>query len=192
MGGRPIAERSLGVPSPAVACSIRGHTAGTAVACIHLAKNEPALDRNRQLNGPVHAIFQPTIAPGYQGRVFTLLGSLAAGAAPLGTARCCSGRGARGCRSLVLGRWCSLRGDGYRGIVGDYCAGNRGRSARPPQTSRRRSRSGRSSSRTRQARYSTVTTVSPVQESLDSPSYDQRWRDHAVRDRSDHAGRGDA
>ena len=36
------------------------------------------------VNGPVMAIFQATIAPDYQGRVFTLVGSLAAGAAPLG------------------------------------------------------------------------------------------------------------
>ncbi len=36
------------------------------------------------VNGPVHAIFQATIAPDYQGRIFTLIGSLAAGAAPLG------------------------------------------------------------------------------------------------------------
>jgi len=36
------------------------------------------------VNGPVHAIFQATIAPDYQGRIFTLIGSLAAAAAPLG------------------------------------------------------------------------------------------------------------
>jgi DHA3 family macrolide efflux protein-like MFS transporter len=36
------------------------------------------------VNGPVHAILQATIAPEYQGRVFALLGSLAAATAPLG------------------------------------------------------------------------------------------------------------
>jgi DHA3 family macrolide efflux protein-like MFS transporter len=36
------------------------------------------------LNGPVYAILQATIAPDYQGRVFSLVGSLAAGVAPLG------------------------------------------------------------------------------------------------------------
>jgi DHA3 family macrolide efflux protein-like MFS transporter len=36
------------------------------------------------VNGPVHAIFQATIAPDYQGRAFTLIASLATGAAPLG------------------------------------------------------------------------------------------------------------
>jgi DHA3 family macrolide efflux protein-like MFS transporter len=36
------------------------------------------------VNGPVAAIFQATIAPEFQGRVFTLIGSLAACAAPLG------------------------------------------------------------------------------------------------------------
>jgi DHA3 family macrolide efflux protein-like MFS transporter len=36
------------------------------------------------VNGPVSAILQSTIAPDYQGRVFSLVGSLAAGVAPLG------------------------------------------------------------------------------------------------------------
>lgn len=36
------------------------------------------------VNGPVYAILQATIAPDYQGRVFSLVGSLAGGAAPLG------------------------------------------------------------------------------------------------------------
>jgi MFS transporter, DHA3 family, macrolide efflux protein len=36
------------------------------------------------VNGPVYAILQSTIAPDYQGRVFSLVGSLAAGVAPLG------------------------------------------------------------------------------------------------------------
>jgi len=36
------------------------------------------------VNGPVYAILQSTIAPDYQGRVFSLVASLAAGAAPLG------------------------------------------------------------------------------------------------------------
>ncbi len=36
------------------------------------------------VNGPVFAILQATIAPDYQGRVFSLVGSLAAAAAPLG------------------------------------------------------------------------------------------------------------
>ena len=36
------------------------------------------------VNGPVHAILQATIAPDYQGRVFSLVGSLAGAAAPLG------------------------------------------------------------------------------------------------------------
>jgi DHA3 family macrolide efflux protein-like MFS transporter len=36
------------------------------------------------INGPVYAILQATIAPDYQGRVFALVGSLAAGVAPLG------------------------------------------------------------------------------------------------------------
>jgi MFS transporter, DHA3 family, macrolide efflux protein len=35
-------------------------------------------------NGPVYAILQSTIEPDYQGRVFSLVGSLAAGVAPLG------------------------------------------------------------------------------------------------------------
>ncbi len=35
-------------------------------------------------NGPLHAIFQATIDPGVQGRVFTLIGSLASGMAPIG------------------------------------------------------------------------------------------------------------
>jgi hypothetical protein len=39
------------------------------------------------VNGPVHAILQATIAPEYQGRVFALLGSLAA--------ECGSRRGSR-------------------------------------------------------------------------------------------------
>jgi DHA3 family macrolide efflux protein-like MFS transporter len=36
------------------------------------------------VNGPVYAILQATIAPDYQGRVFSLAGSLAGAAAPLG------------------------------------------------------------------------------------------------------------
>jgi DHA3 family macrolide efflux protein-like MFS transporter len=36
------------------------------------------------VNGPVFAILQATIAPGYQGRVFSLVSSLAGAAAPLG------------------------------------------------------------------------------------------------------------
>jgi len=36
------------------------------------------------VNGPVHAILQATIAPDYQGRVFTLVGSLATAVAPIG------------------------------------------------------------------------------------------------------------
>jgi DHA3 family macrolide efflux protein-like MFS transporter len=36
------------------------------------------------VNGPVFAILQATIAPDYQGRVFSLVGSLAGAAAPLG------------------------------------------------------------------------------------------------------------
>ncbi|MGH2569592.1 MAG: MFS transporter [bacterium] len=36
------------------------------------------------VNGPVLAILQATVAPRFQGRVFTLIGSLAAGAAPVG------------------------------------------------------------------------------------------------------------
>ncbi len=36
------------------------------------------------VNGPVHAILQATIAPEFQGRVFTLLGSLAGATAPVG------------------------------------------------------------------------------------------------------------
>jgi DHA3 family macrolide efflux protein-like MFS transporter len=36
------------------------------------------------VNGPVFAILQATVAPDYQGRVFSLIGSLAAAAAPLG------------------------------------------------------------------------------------------------------------
>jgi DHA3 family macrolide efflux protein-like MFS transporter len=36
------------------------------------------------VNGPIQAILQATIAPEYQGRVFTLVGSLAAVTAPLG------------------------------------------------------------------------------------------------------------
>jgi DHA3 family macrolide efflux protein-like MFS transporter len=36
------------------------------------------------VNGPVYAILQATIAPDYQGRVFSLVGSLAGAAAPLG------------------------------------------------------------------------------------------------------------
>jgi DHA3 family macrolide efflux protein-like MFS transporter len=36
------------------------------------------------VNGPVYAILQATIAPEYQGRVFSLVGSLASGVAPLG------------------------------------------------------------------------------------------------------------
>jgi DHA3 family macrolide efflux protein-like MFS transporter len=36
------------------------------------------------VNGPIQAILQATIAPEYQGRVFTLVGSLATVAAPLG------------------------------------------------------------------------------------------------------------
>jgi DHA3 family macrolide efflux protein-like MFS transporter len=36
------------------------------------------------VSGPVYAILQSTIAPDYQGRVFSLVGSLAAGVAPLG------------------------------------------------------------------------------------------------------------
>jgi DHA3 family macrolide efflux protein-like MFS transporter len=36
------------------------------------------------VNGPVFAILQATIAPSYQGRVFSLIGSLAGAAAPLG------------------------------------------------------------------------------------------------------------
>lgn len=35
-------------------------------------------------NGPILAVFQATIAPEFQGRVFTLIGSLAAGMTPLG------------------------------------------------------------------------------------------------------------
>jgi DHA3 family macrolide efflux protein-like MFS transporter len=35
-------------------------------------------------NGPVSAILQATTAPDYQGRVFSLVGSLAGAAAPLG------------------------------------------------------------------------------------------------------------
>jgi DHA3 family macrolide efflux protein-like MFS transporter len=36
------------------------------------------------VNGPVFAILQATIAPDYQGRIFSLIGSLAGAAAPLG------------------------------------------------------------------------------------------------------------
>ena len=36
------------------------------------------------VNGPVHAILQATLEPDMQGRVFTLMGSLSAGMAPLG------------------------------------------------------------------------------------------------------------
>ena len=36
------------------------------------------------VNGPVYAILQATIAPDYQGRVFSLIGSLAGAAAPVG------------------------------------------------------------------------------------------------------------
>jgi DHA3 family macrolide efflux protein-like MFS transporter len=36
------------------------------------------------VNGPVYAILQATIAPDYQGRVFSLIGSLASATAPLG------------------------------------------------------------------------------------------------------------
>jgi DHA3 family macrolide efflux protein-like MFS transporter len=36
------------------------------------------------VNGPIHAIMQSSVAPSMQGRVFTLVGSLAAGIAPLG------------------------------------------------------------------------------------------------------------
>jgi hypothetical protein len=35
-------------------------------------------------NGPIFAILQATIEPAYQGRVFALIGSLAAATAPLG------------------------------------------------------------------------------------------------------------
>jgi DHA3 family macrolide efflux protein-like MFS transporter len=35
-------------------------------------------------NGPIYAIMQTTIEPAFQGRVFSLLGSLAAATAPLG------------------------------------------------------------------------------------------------------------
>ena len=35
-------------------------------------------------NGPIYAILQATIEPAFQGRVFALLGSLAAATAPLG------------------------------------------------------------------------------------------------------------
>jgi DHA3 family macrolide efflux protein-like MFS transporter len=38
------------------------------------------------VNGPVHAIFQGTIEPGVQGRVFTLIGSLGGAMAPVGLA----------------------------------------------------------------------------------------------------------
>jgi DHA3 family macrolide efflux protein-like MFS transporter len=36
------------------------------------------------VNGPVHAIFQATIEPAMQGRVFTLIGSFGGGMAPVG------------------------------------------------------------------------------------------------------------
>lgn len=39
---------------------------------------------NSLVNGPIFAIFQATIAPDMQGRVFTLISSLAAGMAPIG------------------------------------------------------------------------------------------------------------
>jgi DHA3 family macrolide efflux protein-like MFS transporter len=36
------------------------------------------------VNGPIHAVLQATVAPEYQGRVFTLIGSLAGITAPAG------------------------------------------------------------------------------------------------------------
>lgn len=39
---------------------------------------------NSLVNGPIFAVFQATIAPEMQGRVFTLIGSLSAGMAPIG------------------------------------------------------------------------------------------------------------
>jgi hypothetical protein len=38
------------------------------------------------INGPIQAILQATVDPAMQGRVFTLLGSLSAGTAPIGLA----------------------------------------------------------------------------------------------------------
>ena len=79
------------------------------------------------VNGPVYAILHATIAPDYQGRVFSLIGSLA-GAAAAGSARGRPGRRDGGCRYLVPGGRDCLRGDGNRGLFRARPDGNRRRS----------------------------------------------------------------
>ena len=78
------------------------------------------------VNGPVYAILQATIAPDYQGRVFSLVTSLATAAAPLGRHGRPGGRD-RGRRRLVSGGRNCLRGDGNRGLLRARSDGNRGR-----------------------------------------------------------------
>lgn len=67
---------------------------GTAVVVLGLAPTQPLMIAAASLlvvgtmvpfcNGPIFAIMQATIEPAYQGRVFSLLGSLAAATAPVG------------------------------------------------------------------------------------------------------------
>jgi len=55
-------------------------------------------------NGPIHAIFQATVPPHYQGRVFTLLGTLSASMAPLGLTLAAPVAGLAGVRGwFILG-----------------------------------------------------------------------------------------
>jgi hypothetical protein len=67
------------------------------------------------VNGPVFAILQITIAPDYQGRVFSLITSLAGGMAPLGLLAA-----APVAEMVGVGAWC-------RGFLHSRVAGHRGR-----------------------------------------------------------------
>ena len=68
----------LGITVLAVAVTPEGSFAWLFAAMLGVGAMVPLV------NGPVHAILQATIAPEYQGRVFSLLGSLAAASAPIG------------------------------------------------------------------------------------------------------------
>jgi DHA3 family macrolide efflux protein-like MFS transporter len=65
-------------------------------------------------NGPVLAMFQSTVAPDMQGRVFTVIGSLSAAASPLGLAIAGPVADALGIQTwfIVGGATCILMGVG--------------------------------------------------------------------------------
>ena len=82
------------------------------------------------VNGPVYAILQATIAPDYQGRVFSLVGEPRGRGCAAGSDHGRPGGRDRGRRRLVPGGRNCLRGDGNRGLLRARPDGHRGRHGR--------------------------------------------------------------